>query len=76
MADVRLLFGKRIKQIRREKKLTQARLAEMLDFSINYISQIETGQASPAFQTVIRLASALNVEISELFNFISLDKER
>ncbi len=75
MVDIRLLFGRRVRELRRSKKLTQARLAEMLNFSVNYISQIETGQASPAFETLVKLASALEVEISVLFNFTGLRRE-
>ncbi len=69
MADAKLLFGKRVKHLRRIKKLTQAQLAEITNLSVNYISQIETGQASPAFETVVRLANSLDVEIKELFDF-------
>lgn len=73
MVDARMLFGKRVKQLRRDRGLTQAQLAEVVDLSVNYISQIETGEASPTFQTIVRLAEALRVELRDLFDFTSLD---
>ena len=69
MADYRTLFGKRVKALRKSRGLTQAQLAEKLEFSINYISQIETGEASPTFNTILKLAQGLAVEPIELFYF-------
>jgi transcriptional regulator with XRE-family HTH domain len=68
-------FGRRVKQLRRAKHLTQAQVAERLDMSINYISQIETGEASPSFETIVKLAKGLEVPIRELFDFEALDKD-
>lgn len=38
------LIGKKIKKARREKGVTQEKLAEELDVSVSFISQIETGK--------------------------------
>lgn len=69
MEEIYLLIGKRIKYLRRLNSLTQAQLAEKADLSLNYISQIETGVASPTVKTLLTIAHALNVEIKELFDF-------
>ena len=69
MEEIQLRFGKRIKYLRRLRNLTQAQLAEKIDLSINYISQIETGEATPTFKTLFLLAQGLNVEIKDLFDF-------
>ena len=69
MVEARILFGKRVKELRRMKRLTQAQLAEITDLSVNYISQIETGEASPSFETMVRLAESLEIEMKELFIF-------
>ena len=69
MEDERSLLGKRVKYLRRLKNLTQAQLAERVDLSVNYISQIETGVASPAFNTLSTLAKGLEVDIKDLFDF-------
>ena len=36
-------IGRRIKQVRRSRDMTQERLAEALSVSVGYISQIERG---------------------------------
>ena len=69
MDEANLYLGKRVKYLRRLKNLTQAQLAEKVDLSVNYISQIETGIASPSFKTLLLLAQGLGVELKELFDF-------
>jgi transcriptional regulator with XRE-family HTH domain len=71
MQEARELFGRKIKQLRRAKNLTQAELAESISLSVNYISQIETGVASPTFETIVKLAEGLQVELKDLFDFSS-----
>ena len=68
-AELRLQLGERVKYFRQLSKFTQAQLAEKADLSVNYVSEIETGMASPTLKTLLKLAQALNVEIEELFNF-------
>lgn len=68
-AELRLQLGERVKYFRQLSRLTQAQLAEKADLSVNYVSEIETGMASPTLKTLLKLAQALNVEIEELFNF-------
>ena len=62
-------LGRRVKYLRRLSNLTQAQLAEKTNLSVNYISEIETGVASPTLKTLLRLAQELNVEIKGLFDF-------
>ncbi len=69
LAELHLLLGKRVKYLRRLANLTQAQLAERANLSVNYVSEIETGIASPTLKTLLKLAQQLNVEIKELFNF-------
>lgn len=69
MDEERILLGKRVKYLRKQKNITQAQFAEKIGLSINYISQIETGIASPTFKTLSMLAKTLEVEIKDLFDF-------
>jgi len=69
MGDVRNLFGQRVRYIRRLRNMTQAQLAERVDLSINYISQIENGGASPGFDTIVKIATGLHVAVRDLFDF-------
>ena len=75
MDRAKKLLGQRIRQVRRTKNLTQSDLAEKIGFSVNYISQIETGIASPTFETVVKVADGLEVQLKELFDFDLLNEK-
>lgn len=48
--------------------MTQEELAEQLSVDSHYLSDIECGRRNITLKTVYRLAQALNINISELFN--------
>ncbi len=53
-------LGKRIKRIRGEKKISQEKLAEMIDVSIPHMSNIENGKTKFSLQVLVDVADALN----------------
>lgn len=63
------LFGKRIKEIRKNKKMTQEKLAEIVDLDCQTISRIETGYYFTSYENLEKLATALEVEIKDFFDF-------
>ena len=63
------LFGKRIKELRKQKKLTQEQLGELVGIDYKQIGNIETGTYFTTMPTLEKIAKALDVEIEELFNF-------
>lgn len=62
-------LGKRIKKIRKEKRLSQEDVAHKANIHYTTLSRIERGISSPPTATVERIAHALGVKISRLFNF-------
>ena len=60
-------FGKRLKALRLDHNLTQLELAEILDMSPNFIGMIERGERNTTVENVFKLARALNVTPSNLF---------
>lgn len=60
-------FGSKIRTLRIEKKLTQEELSVQIGVTRNFISKIETANAIPSLETVIKLAIALNVSLDYLF---------
>ena len=62
-------LGSRIKYLRENKGLTQDKLAERSGLSIDYIGKIEVNINKPGLRALIKIASALNVHIKELFDF-------
>jgi transcriptional regulator with XRE-family HTH domain len=69
MKDLLPKLGTRLKEIRKTRGLTQEALAEQVDLSPQYLSRLEGGHQSPSLETVARLAEALDLELSELFDF-------
>lgn len=58
-----------IKEVRKQKQLSQAALAEMVGVSRNTISSIETGQFNPTAKLALILCIALGKKFEELFYF-------
>ena len=58
----------RIKTIRKRRGLTQAHLAEKIGRTGDAISQLERGLSLPSFETLDRLAQALDVPIRDFFD--------
>ena len=67
--DNELVLKNRIKEVRMEKGLSQAGLAQMVGVSRNTISSIETGQYSPTAKLALILVLALDKKFEELFYF-------
>jgi len=62
-------MGAKLAYIRKSKKLSQMKLAEIVDMNFNYIGQIERGEANVTIKTMKALADALDVEVGDLFEF-------
>lgn len=60
-------LGKRIAKVRKEKGITQERIAERTGFTVISIGYIEQGRRSPRIATLHKIAAALGVPIAELF---------
>ena len=64
-----LILKNRLKEIRTEKVLSQARLAELVGVSRNTISSIETGQFSPTAKLALVICIALDKKFEDIFYF-------
>lgn len=62
-------FGGRLKQCRSLAGFTQETLAERAGVCSKYIGELERGRKNPSLEVLQRLASALNLELSELLSF-------
>ena len=61
------IFSERLKELRKEKKLTQTELASKLDISQKSYSNWESGKAEPTLDNIIKLADLLEVSLDWLF---------
>jgi len=69
MATLRDRFGRKLRVLRKEAGLSQERLAEKAEVSVDFLSLVERGVNAPSFETMERLAEALGKEVREFFNF-------
>ncbi len=70
MKNHKLILGQNIKAIRKEKKLSQEKLAEISSLHRTYIGSIERGERNVSIENIILIAKALNIKLCKLFEGI------
>jgi transcriptional regulator with XRE-family HTH domain len=65
-------FGEHVAALRRERSLTQEALAERMGVSRNHVADIELGLRNTGLWSLLRLARALDVPISELLTVFTI----
>lgn len=69
MENINIRLGKRLKDLRKKKKLTQERLAGLAGLEYKYIQRLESKKpSSPTLNTLEKLAKAFNIRISKLID--------
>lgn len=69
MGQLKIQFGKRVQAVRFSAKMTQEQLAVEVGVTVESISNIERGIYGPSFDTLEKIANALNVPVKKLFVF-------
>lgn len=70
------IIGKRIKEARKEKNLTQENLVEKMGVSIAYLSKVETGKIHINLERLSQICGILGVTEGEILNGVSNHSER
>jgi len=71
--DLLLTFGKTIRKIRLSKNISQEKFADLCNLHRTYISDIELGKRNVSLENIGKMASALDMNISELFREVESD---
>ncbi|MBB5053932.1 transcriptional regulator with XRE-family HTH domain [Afipia massiliensis] len=61
-------FGRKVRELRLSLSMSQADLADRTETRQAFISEIERGEANPTLDSILRIATALGVEVVELFD--------
>lgn len=69
MTSLKKEFGKKLKEIRRKKGISQMQLAEHVGCDKNTISNIETGVHGPRFQLFEDIVAVLDAHPKDFFEF-------
>lgn len=59
-------LGEAVRRARKEKNMTQAEVAGLMDVPPTFLSDIERGVRNVSLSTLLSLSSALKVKLSEL----------
>jgi transcriptional regulator with XRE-family HTH domain len=68
---VEKLFGKVLRQIREDKKMTQEKLAELAEVDRTYIWRLESGRRSPSLSMIFKLADAFKMTPGNLVDKVN-----
>ena len=68
MSDIAKIIGQRIRNYRTQKGLSQEKLAELAGCHPTYIGQLERGEKNATLESVEKIASAMDISLSELFD--------
>ncbi|MDD4382557.1 MAG: helix-turn-helix transcriptional regulator [Candidatus Shapirobacteria bacterium] len=60
-------LGERVKELRKDRGLSQEQLAEMVKCDVRTIVAIEGGKRNPTLDTMNKIAKAVNADIKDLF---------
>ena len=64
-------FGRRLREYRHARNLTQEKLSELVGVSFQHIGMLERGKRYPSIETLIRLAVALDIPPGTLLDYIA-----
>ena len=68
--DRRVVLGRRLKALRKQRGWTQERMAERAGLSWKYYSEIERGRRNASIDSIRKIADGLEISMSGLFLFI------
>jgi transcriptional regulator with XRE-family HTH domain len=69
-SDIKHAFGRRVRQLRKHRKWSQEKLAEMSGMHWTYIGQVERGERNLTLQSIESIAKALHTKLTNLFDGI------
>ena len=69
-------FGKRLKEIRKAKGLTQEAVCEKADIDVSNYSKMETGRNMPSLQSLYKIIENVGFVPNELFEYEHLNNEK
>lgn len=73
MTDLKMTIGNRVHNLRTSHNLTQAQFAEIIDISINFLSEIENGKKGMSQDTLYKLCS--NFAVSADYILFGIEKD-
>lgn len=67
------LFGKRLRELREKRKMTQEELSNLLNIEWQHVSRLENGKNLPSCNILIKIAQVFDIDIRTLTEYQYLD---
>ena len=61
-------FKDKLKEIRKDRNLTQEQLANKANISVRTIANYESGKREPNVEILVKICNALNIQVNDLFD--------
>ena len=61
-------IGKNIQKIRKSNGYTQEKLAEIIEVSVRYISDIEQDKSKPSYEVLIKICNVFKISLDQIFS--------
>ena len=74
--DIKIKFGLRLRQLRKEKGISQEELMAATGIHRTYLSEVERGIRNISIVNVEKISLALNIDVMEMFNFQKVFREK
>lgn len=69
MATINERFGAKVRKLREQRKMSQLALAQKAKLDLTTVNEIENGNRDPMLRTIWKIANALEVRMTQLFDF-------
>ncbi len=67
------IFGKRVRELREKRGLSQEKLAQASNLTTGFVSTIESGKKTPSLTTILKLGYGLKALPSDLLSGFTFD---
>ena len=64
---IQIKLGQRIKELRKQKNLSQEKFALQINLDRSYYTSVENGKRNVSIENIKKIADALNISLEELF---------
>jgi len=72
MKATKILLGERIRELRKNRGLTQEQFADLIEVEQKHVSRIELGKSFPTLERLEKISQALEVPLRDIFDFVHL----
>lgn len=69
LADIKILFGNRVRELRRQRGWSQEYFAQVINLDRSYMGGVERGERNVSLENIALIAAGLGVSLSVLFDF-------